>query len=78
MSEIEPCVSCANRSICGKEEMACWAFLGYTLKSDYYEEDKVNPSTYLFDTIFNHESNDSIVWMYNGYLKQKRKVAHSV
>jgi hypothetical protein len=73
MSKLEPCATCASKDLCGYEEMACMAFVGFVCRNDYYQEDKKDPSAYIFNVIFNNISEQPMFWMYNSHMNQKRK-----
>jgi hypothetical protein len=73
MSKLEPCITCEKKSLCGYEEMACMAFVGFVCHNSYYEEDKQNPTAWNYLMIFYQASDDPMLWMYKEHMKQKKK-----
>ena len=76
MSKLEPCTTCANRSLCGHEEMACMAFVGFVCRGEYYEKDKQNPNAWNYMMIYNKSAEVTMNWLYNEHMNKKRKEAN--
>lgn len=76
MSKLEPCITCEKKSLCGYEDMACMAFVGFVCRGDYHEEDKQNPNAWNYLMIYHQTSEDPMYWMYNEHMSKKRKAAN--